>query len=90
MENGITQGANYISETEREMDNRSWAESHEGIYPLKPKCLVVHGRSRNWEKKEAEAYRLLNDRLHGIALITFDHLLLRAKQTLEVFNPKNY
>lgn len=90
LENAITQGANYILEAEKEMDSKSWAESHEGIYPIKPKCLVVHGRSNQWSAGEAEAYRLLNDRLHGIIVITFDHLLLRAKQTLEVFNPENY
>lgn len=90
LENGVTQAANYILEVEKEMDSKSWSDNHSGIYPLKPKCLVVHGRSNNWEEMEAEAYRLLNDRLHGVVVVTFDHLLLRAKQTLEVFNPENY
>lgn len=90
LENGITQGANYILEVEKEMDSKIWSDNHGGIYPLKPKCLVVHGRSKDWKEKEAEAHRLLNDRLHGIIVITFDYLLLRAKQTLEVFNPDNY
>lgn len=83
----ITQGSNYIHETEREMDKRSWANSHDGIYPLKPKCLIVHGRSNNWGDPESQSYRLLNDRLHGISIVTFDHMLLRAQQTLELFNP---
>jgi hypothetical protein len=84
----ITQGSNYIYETEREMDSRSWAETHSGIYPLKPKCLIVHGRSNDWDDIESKAYRLLNDRYHGISIITFDHLILRARQTLELFNPE--
>jgi len=90
LENGITQGANYILEAEKEIDSKSWAESHGGIYPIKPKCLVIHGRSNSWADKESEAFRLLNDRLHGIQVITFDHLLLRAKQILEIFNPETY
>lgn len=84
----ITQGSNYIYETEREMDSRSWAQTHDGIYPLKPKCLVVHGRSEGWGDLESKSFRLLNDRLHGISIITFDHLILRAKQSLELFNPE--
>lgn len=84
----ITQGSNYIYETEREMDSRSWAETHDGIYPLKPKCLIVHGRSNDWGDLESMSFRLLNDRHHGISIITFDHLILRAKQALELFNPE--
>lgn len=84
----ITQGSNYIIETEREIDSKSWAKTHDGVYPIKPKCLVVHGRSVGWGDDESTAYRILNDSLHGINVITFDHLLLRAKQTLELFNPR--
>lgn len=84
----ISQGSNYIYETEQEMDSRSWAETHDGIYPLKPKCLIVHGRSNDWGDLESQSFRLLNDRLHGISVITFDHLILRAKQTLELFKPE--
>lgn len=83
----IAQGTNYILEVEREMDSRSWAENHSGIYPIKPKCLIVHGRSSQWGKEESIAYRVLNDSLHGVCIITFDHLLLRATQVLELFNP---
>ena len=84
----ITQGENYILETEKEMDSKAWAESHGGIYPIKPKCLIVHGRSDGWRDKESIAFRLLNDSLHGITVITFDHLLLRARQMVELFNPR--
>ncbi|MFH1601663.1 MAG: Shedu anti-phage system protein SduA domain-containing protein [Candidatus Shapirobacteria bacterium] len=88
LQNAITQGSNYIFETEKEMDRKSWAESHDGIYPLKPKCLIIHGRSNDWGDNESQSYRLLNDRLHGVSIITFDHLILRAKQTLELFKPE--
>ncbi len=87
LQNAIVQGSNYILEIERELDSKSWTDSHEGINPIKPKCLIVHGRSEGWGKKESEAFRLLNDSLHGITVVTFDHLLTRAKQTLELFNP---
>lgn len=88
LECAISQGTNYILEVEREMDSRGWAETHGGIYPIKPKCLIVHGRSTDWGDLESTAYRLLNDTLHGITVITFDHLLLRANQMIEIFKPE--
>ncbi|MCK5126680.1 MAG: DUF4263 domain-containing protein [candidate division Zixibacteria bacterium] len=83
----LSQGTNYILEVEREMDKRTWADTHDGIYPIKPKCLVVHGRSSGWGDLESTAYRVFNDSLHGITVITFDHLLLRARQIIELFKP---
>ncbi|MFB6226221.1 MAG: Shedu anti-phage system protein SduA domain-containing protein [Candidatus Paceibacteria bacterium] len=87
LQGAITQGSNYILEAEKQLDSKDWEEDHDGIAPLKPKCLIVHGRSENWGNEESESFRLLNDRLHGIKIITFDHLLIRAKQTVEFFNP---
>lgn len=84
LDGAISQGSNYILELERKMDSREWAKKHGGIYPLKPRYLVVHGRSTGWEDVELREFRLLNDRLHGISVITFDHLLSRAKQALEL------
>lgn len=84
----IAQAQNYIFEVEREVDSRSWADAHDGVVPVKPRCLVVHGRSAGWGEDEIRALRLLNDSLHGVSVITFDHLLARARQTLEVFKPE--
>lgn len=81
----IAQASNYIFELEREIDSREWAKQHDGILPLKPRCLIVHGRSDDWTEDDLKAFRLLNDSLHGITVITFDHLLVRAKQCLRVF-----
>jgi hypothetical protein len=84
----IAQGENYILEAEKAMDSKAWADKHDGIYPIKPKCLIVYGRSKGWGELENVAFRLLNDSLHGINIITFDHLLFRAKQVVELFNQK--
>lgn len=81
----IVQGINYVLEAESEMKNKSWADSHDGIYPIKPKCLVVHGRSLKWGEEETVAFRLFNDSLHGVNVITYDHLLSRANQILNLF-----
>lgn len=84
LQGAISQGANYILELEKQMDSKSYGDSHGGIYPLKPRCLIVHGRSNDWGEQESRDFRLLNDRLHGITVITFDHLLSRARQALDL------
>lgn len=88
LRNAIAQGTNYVAEAEAEIDSKIWDETHDGIPPLKPKCLVVHGRSNEWGDVEKRAFRLLNDSLHGVSVITFDHLLIRAEQLVEVFKPE--
>ena len=55
--------------------------------PLKSRGVVVHGRNDTWTKAHWYAFRLLNDELHGIQVITFDHLLERAKKSLDMFRP---
>lgn len=87
LQGALAQATHYILEIEREMDSKAWAEAHGGIYPVKPKCLVILGRSNDWTEDEWTAYRLLNDSIHGIIVLTFDHLLLRASQVLQLFNP---
>lgn len=87
LEYAITQARNYIFETEKEIDSRSWAEDHDGIFPLKPRGLIVFGRSNTWNDEDICAFRLLNDSLHGVTVITFDHLLSRAEQIIKLFNP---
>ena len=85
LQNAIVQGENYIMEAELEVDREEYLKNHSGIVPLKPRCLIVHGRSQGWGKNERVAFRIMNDSLHGVSVITFDHLLARAEQVLELF-----
>jgi hypothetical protein len=47
-----------------------------------PHATIVIGRSRAWPKEQVRALRGLNDRLHGVTVVTYDHLLAQARQTL--------
>ncbi len=85
----ISQATGYILDLEKQVDVTSWAADHEGVVPLKPRCVVILGRSNNWAQEEMNQFRLLNDSLHGVTIQTFDHLLLRAKKALEMFKPQN-
>jgi len=83
----ISQLAGYILQAEKQVNSSDYIRDHQGIVPLKPRGVVVHGRSNTWNSDHWHAYRLLNDELHGIQVITFDHLLTRARKSLEIFQP---
>lgn len=79
----IAQTNHYILQAEKQVANSDFYKAH-GIKPLKPRGLVIHGRSHGWGEDEWEAFRLLNDHLHGLQVMTFDHLLAQAKRAIAV------
>lgn len=79
----VAQVAEYILRAEKQLDSLDYRADHGGVIPLKPRGIVVHGRSEGWDEEEWMAYRLMNDELHGIQVITFDILLDRAKRALD-------
>lgn len=84
IQGATSQLSKYILQAEKNVDSTDYINAHGGIIPMKPKGLVVHGRSVDWEESEWEAFRLLNDNLHNIQIITFDVLLERAKNVLKI------
>lgn len=53
-----------------------------------PRAIIVIGRSNDWDKAKREALHSLNSRLHGITVMTFDHVLEQACQMLAIVNDK--
>ena len=47
---------------------------------VKPRCILIFGRSVGWNEKQKEAYRLLNASYHSVLVMTYDHVLDRAKR----------
>jgi|GEM_PF-5213932 len=47
-----------------------------------PHAVVVMGRSSGWNAAKQRDLRGLNERLHGVTVMTFDHLLGQAQQLL--------
>lgn len=78
----ITQCQNYIYEIEREANSAKFIERTKGSKVIKPRCLLVFGRSNNWDEEQQKAYRILNASYNQITILTYDHLLLRAKNIL--------
>lgn len=76
----ITQASRYIYEVEREANSNKFLESVDGVKTVKPRCILVFGRSNGWNEKQTEAYRILNASFHNLTVLTYDHVLARARR----------
>jgi len=76
----ITQASSYIYEVEREANSIKFLERVDGVKTIKPRCILIFGRSNDWNDKQVEAYRILNSGYHNISIMTYDHVLDRAKR----------
>jgi hypothetical protein len=82
----ITQSVNYIFQLEKKFCDIDWQRANGCEAPVKPTCTVIIGRSNDWGIEEKTAFRLLNDSLHGVRVITFDHLYDRADRLLKILS----
>ncbi len=76
----ITQASKYIYEVEREANSVKFFKRVGNIKTVKPRCILIFGRSENWNDEQIEAYRILNSGYHNLTIMTYDHVLIRAKQ----------
>jgi len=76
----ITQASRYIFEVEREANSIKFLERVDGVRTVKPRGILIFGRSSNWGDDEKEAYRILNSSYHNLTIMTYDHVLERAKR----------
>lgn len=49
---------------------------------VEPRCTLIYGRSNDWKKDQQEAFRILNTSYHNLTIMTYDHVLDRAKRIL--------
>ena len=76
----ITQASRYIYEDEREANSVKFSVRVGGVKTVKPRCILVFGRSDQWNTEQVEAYRILNASFHNITILTYDHVLTRARR----------
>lgn len=79
----ITQATKYIYEIERESNSIKFRE-RVGIKTVKPRCILIFGRSNDWDDDQKEAYRILNSSYHNLTILSYDHVLARAKRILGI------
>lgn len=76
----ITQASSYIYEVEREANSVKFLERVGNVKTIKPRCILIFGRSAEWNQKQIEAFRILNSGYHNLTIMTYDHVLERAKR----------
>lgn len=77
----IMQCARYITEMERRMNDKKKTDAL-GADILKPRITLIYGRSNCWEKEQKEQFKILNSSFHDIAILSYDHVLERAKKII--------
>lgn len=78
----ISQCLNYIYRIELQSNSVEFTERVGGTKTVKPQCMLVYGRSNDWDENKMRALRILNAAYHQLHIIPYDQLLLRAKQLL--------
>lgn len=76
----ITQATRYIYEVEREANSVKFLDRVGGVRTVKPRCILIFGRSVNWGQKQIESYRILNSGYHNLTILSYDHVLQRARK----------
>lgn len=80
----ITQCLNYLYRIELQSNSVDFLERVGKTKTVKPQCMLVYGRSDGWGEKEMKALRILNSAYHQLHIITYDQLLIRARQLLGI------
>lgn len=78
----ITQSISYIHEVELQANDMKFFERVGKVKTIKPRCTLIFGRSNNWNQAQQEAFRVLNSSYHNLTIMTFDHVLERAKRII--------
>lgn len=78
----ITQATKYIYEVEREANSIKFSERTGNLRVIKPRCTLIFGRSFDWTEDQRVAYRILNSSYYNLSILTYDHVLDRAKRII--------
>ena len=83
----IAQATRYIYEVEREANSVKFLEKVGNVRTVKPRCVLIYGRSTGWTDEHREAFRILNSSYHNLSIMTYDHVLDRAKRIVGQLTP---
>lgn len=77
----IGQVVNYLYDMD---ENRLKLAEILNVNIARPRGIIVVGRSNSWTTEQLKAYRKLSFSLHGIEILTYDHVLDRAKSLINL------
>lgn len=78
----------YILQTERNINDLEFSKKIKNTPIVKPRITLIYGRSQDWNTDQCEAYRVLNSSYSNLTVISYDHLLERAKRIIGESNPQ--
>lgn len=78
----ISQCLNYLYRIELQSNSVEFMERVDDTKTVKPQCMLVYGRSDDWDEDKMKALRILNAAYNQLHIMTYDQLLTRAKQLL--------
>ena len=78
----ITQATNYIQAVEKESNSLEFFQRVGRV--IKPRAVLVYGRSISWGDEEWMAFRLLNSSYHSLTIMTYDQVLERANNIIKL------
>lgn len=78
----ITQSIIYIHKVEKRANDIDFFENVGHVKVIKPRCTLIYGRSKGWNMEQQEAFRVLNSSYHNLTIITFDHVIERARRII--------
>lgn len=79
----ITQCLNYIYSIEQKTNDAVFREQI-GCKVVKPRCILIFGRSNDWDDEMKKSFRILNSSYSQLSIMTYDQLLDRAKNVLGI------
>lgn len=62
---------------------------HKEVVAYHPRATIVIGRSNEWSDEQQRALHGLNQRMHGISVMTYDHLLAQGERLIEMMSPSD-
>lgn len=62
----------------------SGLRDHSELVAYHPQAIIVIGRSDGWSDGMVRAFHGLNARLHGMKIVTYDHLLAQARRSVDL------
>ena len=72
----------YLNEIERRMNDHKFIKKLDNCPISKPRITLIYWRSDEWNAEQREAYRVLNSAYHSLTIMSYDHVLKRAKWIL--------
>lgn len=84
----ITQTSNYLFEIEREANSLKFLERTGGVCLIKPRGVLIYGRSVEWNPDQHRACRIMNATFHNLSVLTYDHVVKRARRMVGTTNRK--